>query len=107
MYQRCRNCGRANFEPAAICRWCTSDALEWQRSAGLGTIYSWTIAWRPQAPTFETPYSPIIVDMDEGYQILSNLIECDAEDVHTGMRVEAVFESFGEITLPYFRPSPR
>jgi uncharacterized OB-fold protein len=97
-------CGRAIFEPAPICRWCTSTSLEWQRSAGLGTVYSWTMAWRPQSPAFRTPYAPAIIDMDEGYQILSNVIDCEDGDVHAGLPVEAVFHSYGDITLPYFRP---
>ena len=43
--------------------------------------------------------------MDEGWQILSNLIGCEHDAVEIGMRVEVEFhEMEGGFTLPYFRP---
>ena len=79
--------------------------MEWQRSAGEGSVYSWTVAWRPQGPSFQTPYVPIIVDMDEGWQLLSNLVGCEHDAVEIGMRVEVEFhEMEGDFTLPYFHP---
>lgn len=104
LYQRCNRCGAAIFNPAPVCRTCTSADLSWHESAGVGTVYSWTIAWRPQSPAFTTPYAPIIVDLDEGYQMLSNLVGCDTEDVRVGMRVQVTFHAFDKGTLPYFRP---
>ena len=73
-YQRCANCGAPVFNPAPLCRACTSTDLDWQVSAGLGTVYSWTICHRPMSPDLVTPYTPVIVDLDEGYQMLSNLV---------------------------------
>jgi hypothetical protein len=106
LYQRCGSCGRPVFNPASVCRWCGGADLEWLRSAGEGSIYSWTVAWRPQRPSFQTPYVPIIVDMDEGFQMLSNLIGCEPDAAHGGMRVIVEFHSVGgDITLPYFRPA--
>ena len=47
-----------------------------------------------------------IIDLDEGYQMLSNIIECDPAAVQVGMRVEVAFRiASDEITLPYFRPA--
>ena len=78
----------------------------WEASAGTGAVYSWTTVWRPQMPTFEVPYVAIIVDMDEGWQILSNLIGCEHDAVEIGMRVAVEFhEMEGGFTLPYFRPA--
>ena len=37
--------------------------------------------------------------------MLSNLIGCDADDVHVGLRVRATFHKIGERTLPYFVPA--
>ena len=52
------------------------------------------------------PYVAIIVDMDEGWQILSNLIGCPDDAAEIGMRVEVEFhEMEGGFTLPYFRPA--
>jgi len=105
-FQDCLSCGRATHTPALVCEHCGSWALRWDRSSGRGVVYSWTIVWRPQTPQFEIPYVPIIVDMEEGWQMLSSLIDCDHLDVHIGQTVEVAFHLLDEsVTLPYFRPA--
>ena len=104
LYQRCQACGAALFNPAASCRRCLSPDLSWEESAGQGAVYSWTVVWRPQTPAFTVPYAVIIIDMDEGYQMLSSLIDCDADVLRLGLRVKVDFRPISdEITLPYFR----
>jgi uncharacterized OB-fold protein len=105
MFQRCDVCGHATHTPAFICSNCASESLRWERSSGRGTIYSWTTVWRPQMPAFEVPYVAIIVDVEEGWQLLSNLIGCTVDDVEIGMPVEVEFHPItGGFVLPYFRP---
>jgi uncharacterized OB-fold protein len=104
-FQRCGNCGRATHTPAIVCAWCVSRNLSWEASAGTGTVYSWTTVWRPQSPAFTVPYTAIIVDVDEGWQMLSNLIGCEHDAVEIGLPVVVDFYDLDdEITLPYFRP---
>jgi uncharacterized OB-fold protein len=106
LFQRCGVCGKATHTPAYICAHCTSQALAWEKSAGAGTVYSWTTVWRPQIPAFEVPYVAIIVDVEEGWQMLSNLIGCEVDDVEIGMRVQVEFHPIhGGFQLPYFRPA--
>lgn len=105
LYQRCDDCRAPVFDPASACRRCLSHRLTWQESAGLGTIYSWSTVWRPQSPAFATPYVAAIIDLDEGYQILANVIGCSPEDVYVGLRVAVEFHPIGEgFVLPYFCP---
>lgn len=104
-FQRCSHCATAVFNPAPICPRCHGRHLDWIESAGRGSIYSWTVAYRPLSPKFTDVYAPVIVDVDEGYQMVSNVIGCDTADLAVGMRVEVEFHSVGEIALPYFRPS--
>jgi len=103
-YQRCRQCGRALFNPTSVCRWCGSDSLAWELSQGRGSVYSWSVVWRPQSTAFHVPYAAMIVDLDEGYQMLSGLIGCEHDEVEVGMRVAVEFHAAGEMTLPYFSP---
>jgi hypothetical protein len=104
-YQRCRACGRALFNPGPICRQCRSRDLDWRVSQGQGTIYSWTVSWQPPSPGFAVPYAPVIVDLDEGYQMLSNVIDCDTAEILVGLEVEVEFCPVGDgVNLPYFRP---
>ena len=104
-FQRCGSCGSPTHTPALLCAACASQDLEWVDSVGTGEIYSWTRVWRPVTPAFVTPYVPIIVTMDEGWSILSNLVGCDDDRVAIGQRVKVVFHSSGgpdDIVLPYF-----
>jgi len=60
-------------------------------------------------PDFSTPYAPAIVTLDEGYSLLTNLIDVDSDDLRVGMRVAVHFAAVppgGGLTLPYFRPDP-
>ena len=106
LFQRCGACGGITHTPAVLCAHCTSRDLTWEPSAGAGAVYSWTMVWRPQTPAFTVPYCPVIVDVDEGWQILSNLIGIEDDAVHVGMRVQVEFHATADGTLlPYFRPA--
>ena len=51
------------------------------------------------------PYAPAIVEMEEGFPLMSSIVGCEVEDIEVGMKVEAMFvEMSDEITLPYFVP---
>ena len=105
LYQRCAACGHAEFDPSILCRRCAGRELHWERSAGAGAVYSWTVVWRPQQPSFVVPYAPAIIDLDEGYQMLANVVGCDVADLAVGMRVAVEFHPVADgFALPYFRP---
>jgi uncharacterized OB-fold protein len=102
-YQRCDACGLANFPPAEHCRQCLSAELRWTNSAGVGEIYSWTVVYRPVTPEFEPPYAPAIITLDEGYQMLTNVVGVAPGDLAIGMRVQVHFHVVGpDLALPYF-----
>ena len=68
-------------------------------------MYSWSIVWRPQTPAFVTPYAVAIIDLDEEYQMVSNVIGCAPDEIHLGMRVVVQFHDVGDgVVIPYFRP---
>jgi hypothetical protein len=105
LFQLCGECGGATHTPALVCAHCGSRSLSWTASSGLGTIYSYTVVWRPQTPAFTVPYVPIIVDMAEGWQILSSLVGCEHDRVEVGLDVAVEFHPVGDgVWLPYFRP---
>jgi uncharacterized OB-fold protein len=91
-----------------MCRQCQGRELTWEESGGKGSVYSWSMVWRPQTTAFSVPYAPAIIDLDEGYQMLSNIIECEPESVDIGLRVKVAFHPIGQgISYPYFRPDER
>ena len=106
-FQRCGACGEANFPPAEQCRQCLSDDLQWTRSGGVGEIYSWTVVHRPVTMEFQPPYAPAIITLDEGYQMLTNIVGVATTELAIGMRVQVQFHKVDtDVTLPYFTPCP-
>jgi uncharacterized OB-fold protein len=105
LLQRCRSCGEHVFYPRSICPHCHQLELDWVEVSGRGRIYSYTVARRPAGPAFvdEVPYVLVLVDLDEGPRMLSNLRVSDVDSVRIGQRVQADFEPVSEeITLPVF-----
>ena len=79
------------------------SAASWQRSDGVGEVYSWTLVHRPVTAEFEPPYAPAIITMNEGYQMLTNIVGVAPEDLAVGLRVRVQFHAVGpDLTLPYF-----
>lgn len=104
--QRCGSCGSHVFIPRPVCTSCLSTELEWVESSGRGTLYSYTTVHRPQRPEFEVPYTVVIVELEEGFHMLSNLIDAPTGGIEIGMPLEVCFrEMTEEITLPLFRPA--
>jgi uncharacterized protein len=104
-FQRCADCGYAQFNPGYLCGSCHGRNLGWEVGSGRGTLYSWTVVWRPQTPAFEVPYAPAVVELEEGYWMLSAVVDCEPEDLREGMPLVVLFQPMSdEIALPYFRP---
>ncbi len=59
-------------------------------------------------PMFEYPLICVLVDLEEGIRIFSNLYECQPADVATGMQVEVFFmPTKNGKAVPVFRPIQR
>lgn len=105
--QRCTDCGSFRFPARELCSSCLSPSSTWERASGGGEVFSFTIMHQVYHPAFaaEAPYGVVIVKLDEGPKLTSNLRGVSARDVRIGTRVEVAFEEFGEVTLPVFRPA--
>lgn len=102
--QQCDRCDELVFVPRPMCPSCQHTSLRWVDCAGTGAVYSFTTVHRAPDPAFEVPYVVAIVELDEGWHLLSNVIDCEPEAVTIGAPVEAVFVSTSaEISLPQFR----
>jgi uncharacterized OB-fold protein len=105
VFQRCDGCGTIALRPTTLCGNCLGSSLSWVLSAGLGRLYSWTVVWRPQHPSFAVPYAPAIVALDEGWFMMSAVVGCEPDDLQADMRLAVEFhQASDEIALPYFRP---
>ena len=103
--QRCEN-GHYVFIPLPACNYCWSQNLEWVKASGKGTLYSMSTVYRPQTPAFEVPYVVGIVEMEEGWFIMSNVVNTELEDLKIGMPLKVMFQKMSDdIALPYFEPA--
>ena len=107
--QKCLNCNKPFFYPRMNCPNCLSDNLEWFKTSGLGTLYSYMINHRP-VPGFEedAPYAIAIVQLDEGPRMMTNIvgIENTPENLILDMKLEVVFEDIDdEIAIPKWKPA--
>ena len=72
LVQQCQDCSSYIFTPELACTKCLSGQLEWVKSSGKGIIYSFTVVHRPQRPEFNVPYVAAIIELEEGWHMLSN-----------------------------------
>jgi uncharacterized OB-fold protein len=104
--QRCRACGTFRHPPRPVCAACGADDDEWVRSSGLGEVWTFTVVHPPTLPAFaeRTPYNAVVVRLDEGVFMVSNLVDCPVDELAVGTPVElAVTEVEEGLRLPLFR----
>lgn len=82
-YQWSAEAGRAVFYPRLVCPYTGSTRLEWRVSKGLGTVYSTTTVH----PVEDKPYNVALIDVDEGFRLMSRVEGIASDDVNIGMRV--------------------
>lgn len=94
--------GKPIFFPRVLAPGSGDTSLEWRVSKGVGTVYSTTVMY----PRREAPYNVSLIDMDEGYRLMSCVAGIDPIEVRIGLRVSATVER-DEIDIPYpvFHPA--
>lgn len=70
----CRDCGRSFFTPQIACPGCLSENWAYEPSTGRGRVYSATVVHKPPSPGFVVPFRLGIVDLDEGWSMLAELV---------------------------------
>ena len=88
--------GGAVFYPRAVAPR-TGGKLEWRVSKGMGTVYSTTVMHFKGEP----PLNVALIDVDEGFRLMSRVEDIDAMDVKIGMRVKFRAHPGDEKQPPY------
>jgi uncharacterized OB-fold protein len=107
LYQECPTCGHRQFYPRAMCTACAATP-EWREASGRGTVHTFTVIRQNWAKPFkdELPYVVARIELDEGVKMMTNLTDCDVDDVHIGMAVEAYAEKVEDgLGVLFWRPS--
>ena len=102
---KCRACGHFHFYPRTICPFCGSDRIEWRQASGRGSIYTFTLVQRAPSPAFEplVPYAVAAITLDEGPHLMSNVVNCDVDQIRIGSRVAVRYLDIDpDCSLPIF-----
>jgi uncharacterized OB-fold protein len=83
-FQWCLDCSSAVFYPRVLCPVCGSASLEWRTSSGRGVVYAKTaVYWRDGEP-----YNVALVDLEDGFRMMSRVEGVPAEEVEIGRDVQ-------------------
>lgn len=106
LIKRCGDCDQPHWYPRQICPFCHSNETRWEQACGYGAIYTYSVcrrgrdSWKDAAP-----YVLAYVELDEGPRVMTNIVDCDLEEIAIGDRVEVVFHAAdGGYAIPRFRP---
>ena len=103
--QRCSACQTLRHPPRPMCGDCHSTQWDTVEASGKGTVCSYTVLRHPQFPGFSYPLVIILVDLEEGTRLTSQLVDCDPAAVDFGMAVEMLIQQDPDgFKLPVFRP---
>ena len=107
LIKRCLTCERTHFYPRPFCPHCWGYDVEWVEASGRATLYTWSVVRRNDLPPFpeRVPYVAAVVDLAEGPRMMTNVVDCEFEDLTNGMELEAVYHPISDdVTIVQFRP---
>ncbi|MEV0494691.1 Zn-ribbon domain-containing OB-fold protein [Streptomyces atratus] len=61
----CTACGQLLHLPRQVCFSCGGARSEWRAVPGRGRVHAWTVVTHQVHPAFPTPYTVVLVDLDE------------------------------------------
>lgn len=100
LIRRCTACGKTHWYPRPLCPFCFGETT-WEAATGKGVIYSFSTLVRA-AP----PYTIAYVTLDEGPTLMTNIVDCDVDQIRIDQPVELVFKPAEDGTpVPCFRPA--
>lgn len=104
-FLRCKACRRYVHPPAPCCPYCLEGPLEPEAVSGRASVHSFTVNHQPWIPGSD-PYviGLVTVDEQDDVRLTTNIVGCDAEEVHVGMPVLVTFEAHDDVWIPLFRP---
>lgn len=106
VHQACAECGTVTMYPKRLCPSCLADAMTWRDASGHGEIYTFTeqVAGPPSGFENLVPYVVAVIRLDEGVQLMSNIVGPEAGSARCGDRVTVAFhrEPGSDTVLPVF-----
>ncbi|MDH0090440.1 OB-fold domain-containing protein [Achromobacter mucicolens] len=97
---RCGDCGQAVFYPRQICPHCGGAQFDWFEPSGRGVIHSTTTVRR--SPEAGGDYNVCLVDLEEGFRMMSRVEDAPATRPRIGDAVRAEVRAHGDANRVVF-----
>jgi uncharacterized OB-fold protein len=90
--KKCKKCGKIYFPPRIICSDCKSKDFELLKLKDEGRLLTYTvIRVGPSQFVNQTPYAMGIVKLDEGVNLLAQIVDCEPDQLQIGMKLKLEF----------------
>ena len=106
--RKCQSCGSLQFPAREMCIHCHTQDFDWVPVSGKAKLFTLSPAITPAYPAFadDSPYTIVIVDLEEGPRMLGWAVNVAAEDLEIGMPMQPVFHKASEeVTLVFWEPA--
>jgi len=106
-FLRCQDDGTYVHPPSPVCPECLGKNISPEAVSGRATVLTYTLNHQQWVPAPDHPYCIAIVELEEqpGLRLMTNVVNCPAEDVRIGMAVKVLFEEYGDVFIPVFEPA--
>ncbi len=104
--QECAACASLVHPPRPMCPECASFDKTWREMTGRGEVYSYVVTHQAIHPAYNDhlPYATVLVQLEEGPVVTTNLVDVGIDEITIGMPVVVDFVAISEdVTLPLFR----
>lgn len=94
---KCKKCGKVFFPPRLVCDACKAREFETVNLSSEGEIVSYTIIRTPPSNfSDEAPYAIGIVKLGNEVKVLTQIVDCDFDDLKIGAKVRVEFRRIQE-----------
>lgn len=103
LVERCGTCRRWQHPPTGTCGSC-GELASAEPVSGSGTIFTFTVNHQQYHPDVPPPYVIAVVELaeQEDLRLVTNLVDCDPDEVRIGAEVRVGFEQHGDVFVPVF-----
>jgi len=108
LLQRCNACRTVVHYPRAWCSKCWATDLEWIEATGRGHVITFTIVHQAPYESYaaDVPYVLAVIRLEEGPQMMANVLGVDPSRMRVELPVHVVFEERGDgFRVPQFEPA--
>jgi acetyl-CoA acetyltransferase/uncharacterized OB-fold protein len=103
---RCADCARYFHPPLPVCPSCRSRSVRLAPTSGKAVVVGFSVNEQVWLPSFPPPYVVAVVALaeDDRARLTTNIVGCEPDEVHIGMRVRVRFEQRDDLYVPLFEP---